>query len=183
MVIYNFDKVARVKLLLTAGSANKNVQLRTIFNNYRSTFYDSFVSDFNEKTQHLPNDLLIATVVYMPLPGSNVSFCRFEVKGPSLYNLFRKFNFLHIYYNTGLLFFKVSLFNLYKLVSLKSFLNAGLLNVNLKKLLFMFISSFYSYNVDKKNLLFVIRYLEGRTFIYYNVTLFSRFYKSFFKFQ
>jgi hypothetical protein len=181
MVIYNFDKVARVKLLLTAGSANKNVQLRTIFNNYRSTFYDSFITDFNEKTQNLPNDLLIATVIYMPLPGSNASTCKFEIKGPSLYNLFKKFNFLHIYWNTGLLFFKVSLFNLYKLVNLKYSLNVGLLNLNLKKILFTFFNSFYSYSVNKKNLLFTIRYIEGSNFTYYNIQLFSRFYKSFFK--
>lgn len=91
-----FDKVVKVKLLLQAGAANKNIQLRTIFNNHRSTFYDSFVEKFNQQTTNLPNDVLVVTIIYIPLPGSQASECKFIIKGPSLYSLFKKFNFLNI---------------------------------------------------------------------------------------
>lgn len=93
---FEHDKVVRVKLLLQAGAANKNIQLRTIFNNHRSTFYDSFVEKFNLQTASLPNDVLIITTVYIPLPGSVATECKFDIKGPSLYSLFKKFNFLNI---------------------------------------------------------------------------------------
>lgn len=181
MIIYNFDKVIRVKLLLTAGAANKNIQLRTIFNNYRSMFYDSFCEDFNTRTQHLPNDILIATVVYIPLPGSNVSECRFEVKGPSLYNLFKKFNFLNVFYKTGLLYFKISILELYKLAVLKQSLSVAHHSLALPQLFSMFMNSFYSYSISKKNLLFVIKYFAGAKNTFYSIQFFPRFYKTFFK--
>ncbi len=179
MVVYNFDKVIRVKLLLPAGSANKNVQLRTIFNNYRSTFYDSFVDSFNSSTSNLAADILVRTIVYIPTPGSNAVECRYEVLGPSLYSLFKKFNFLQPYYKTGLVFFKVSLFDLYKMFLVKDQYMA--FGSNIKSIFSTFLGSFFSYNIHKKNLLFVLLYLKQGDKIFYSMRCLSRFYRTFFK--
>lgn len=74
----------------------------------------------------------------------------------------------------------MSLFNLYKISAIKSHFNDALHGLYFGKLVSMFISSFYSYNVNKKNLLFVIKYLEGSKHTFYSIQFFSRFYRTFF---
>ena len=150
MVILNFDKIVRVKFLLPAGFAESNTSLNTIFNQYRSSFYNSFCQEFNNTTGQLPADLLLPTNVFIPLPGSSADTCRFDIFTPKTSFFLKKLNIYSPYYDSGLYFTKFSLLDLFKLSCLKSIYFHIFYKKQLKHVFKSFYGSLLSFNLLKK---------------------------------
>ena len=162
MIIYNFDKIVRVKFLLPAGFAESNTSLNTVFNQHRSSFYNSFCHEFNSYTENLPADLLLPTNVYIPLPGSSVDVCRFDICTPKTSFFLKKLNVFSSYYDLNLFSINLSVLDLFKLSCIKSIHFNLLYKHFLYKFFSTFLHSLLSFNsLKKKNIIFFIIRLEN----------------------
>lgn len=182
-MLFNYDRIVKVKFMLPAGYAESNTSLNTVFNQYRSTFFNSFVSDFNIKTEKLPADLLLPTIVFIPLPGSKADKCYYEVCLPKSSFFMKKLNLYSLYFDTGMFFFKISLLDLFKLSILKSSNLGVLYKFLVKQFFFSFIGTLKSFNgISSKKILFCCLYfpkIKGN--IFYNITFNKDFNSLFFK--
>lgn len=182
-MLFNYDRIVKVKFMLPAGYAESNTSLNTVFNQYRSTFFNSFVSDFNSKTEKLPADLLLPTTVYIPLPGSKADKCYYELYLPQSSFFMKKLNLYSLYFDSGMFFFKISLLDLFKLSILKSSGLRIIYKIWVKQFFFSFIGTLKSFNgISEKKTLFSILYfpkIKGNTF--YTISFNKDFNSLFFK--
>jgi len=90
MFVFNYDKTICCRFLLAAGDAASNTSLLTSFTQVRSPSLEKFVAAFNSKTSHLPGDLILPTVVWIPFANAKASTPFFLVKAPKTSGLLRK---------------------------------------------------------------------------------------------
>jgi ribosomal protein L11 len=186
MLVTKYENNVCCKFLIQAGSAETNSTILAVFNQYRSSFYDLFIQDFNKKTQHLPKDLLLLTTVYVPLPGVTVNKVLFLINMPKfsfflkkllkIHNLDKKFNLYCLFVSIPLVF-KIAVLKSYNL-KYKGF---DLLKI--KEFFKLYHHSLKTYNsvLPLKNFFFSFNYiLGGYSTVFYKLEI-LKYFKHFFK--
>lgn len=137
MFVFNYDKTICCRFLLAAGDAASNTTLLTAFTQVRSPSLDKFVTAFNQRTSHLPGDLLLPTVVWVPFASAKASTPFFIIKAPRTYGLFKKITEVRAL-GDGY-FLEFNLLNLFKIALVKA---STIQAVNKLRALFFYFFSF-----------------------------------------
>jgi len=184
MLFTNTDNILKCKFLLPAGSASSNPAVSAVFNQYRSTLLDKFVEEFDNETSHLPADLSLLTIVYLPLPGSNADSVIFEVNFPTVGFWFKKLFKVGSFSNSNLKYLELPALDVLRLALLRNYnVNFQFIKIRaVKKFFYMYYHSLKSYTsiLYRKEFFFTITYLNsfGLTFYkFQNTKAFANFFK------
>ena len=165
MLLLENDQFIKCKFLLPAGSAESNTALTAVFNQYRSPLLEKFVENFNELTKHIPADISLITLVYLPISAAKFDNLMFDVKYPKVSYFFKKLFHVRALGVSDFIYLEVDILNLLKLSLLKAYsIKYKFIDILLSKRLFkIYQHSFKSFTtfLPRKQFIFSIYTLSS----------------------